>query len=187
MDISDIEINLLNKGDQESRFVRLVLPEDIKQGAYGLTLLFPDKGHFIKTIYVGDKISGEPAGPWPDISSYKQIKYEASYEDFVAGESSKWIASAHVGDTIVVTLGSNPTTGFKWSDTAEIQDQAILRQMDHKYIDPGQTNVVGATGREVWTFKALKKGTTTFSMEYRRPWENNEEPEWTYAATITIE
>ena len=56
MDISDIEINLLNKGDQESTVVSLVLPENIKPGAYGLALLFPEKGHLIKTIYIGESI-----------------------------------------------------------------------------------------------------------------------------------
>lgn len=129
MDISDIEINLLNKGDQESTVVRLILPEDIKPGAYGLALLFPDKGHFIKTIYIGENNPQESVFPWPDISSYKQIKYQAHYEDFIAEESSKWIASALVGNTIVVTLGSNPTTGFQWSATAQIQDQDILKQI----------------------------------------------------------
>jgi len=187
MDISDIEINLLNKGDQESMVVRLVLPENIKPGAYGLALLFPSKGYFIKTIYVGDTISNESAGPWPDIYSYRQIKYEAQYEDFITGESSKWIASAHIGDTVIVTLGSNPTTGFRWSDTAQVQNKDILKQIDHKCVEPAQTGVIGASGKEVWTFKALKEGTTTMSMEYRRSWENNEEPEWTFAATITIE
>ena len=72
LDISNISINLLNKGDQESTVIKLVLPADIKPGAYGLALLFPDKGHLIQTIYVGDNISNEPVGPWPDISSYKQ-------------------------------------------------------------------------------------------------------------------
>jgi inhibitor of cysteine peptidase len=187
IDISDIEINLLNKGGQESTVVSLVLPENIKPGAYGLALLFPGKGYFIKTIYVGDKISGEPAGPWPDISSYKQIKYEASYDDFVVGESSKWIASAHVGDTIVVTLGSNPTTGFKWSDTAQISNPEILKQIDHEFTPPEQTGITGKSGKEVWTFKALKVGTTEISMDYSRPWEGEEKAEWTFVTAITVE
>ena len=65
LDISNIGINLLNKGDQESNVIRLVLPADIKPGAYGLALLFPDKGHLIQTIYVGDNISNEPVVTFP--------------------------------------------------------------------------------------------------------------------------
>jgi hypothetical protein len=57
------------------------LPADIKPGAYGLALLFPDKGHLIQTIYVGDNISNEPVGPWPDISSYKQSPTTLILED----------------------------------------------------------------------------------------------------------
>ena len=71
MDISDIGINLLNKGHQEKTVITLALPANIEPGAYGLALLFHDKGYLIQTIYVGDKIPNEPAGPWPDISSYK--------------------------------------------------------------------------------------------------------------------
>ena len=187
MDISNCEFNLPHEGDQESWVIKMTLPADIESGAYGLALLFPGKDHIVQTIYIGDEISNEPVGSWPDISSYKQITYEATYEDFVVGESTRWIASAHVGETVIVTLGSNPTTGFKWSDTAEIQDQLIIRQMNHKYIEPEQTEVAGAAGKEVWTFKALNKGTTTISMEYRRSWESAEKTGQTFVATITIE
>jgi hypothetical protein len=72
MDISDIEFNLLHKGDQENTVVKMILPADIKPGGYGLALLFPDKGWVIKTIYVGENAPKESVFPWPDISSYKQ-------------------------------------------------------------------------------------------------------------------
>jgi len=71
MDISDIGINLLNRGEQDKRVITLALPGNIEPGAYGLALIFHDKGYIIQTIYVGDSISNEPAGPWPDIFSYQ--------------------------------------------------------------------------------------------------------------------
>jgi len=32
-----------------------------------------------------------------------------------------------VGGELTVTLGSNPTTGFQWSEEAEISDETIIR------------------------------------------------------------
>ena len=117
----------------------------------------------------------------------KEITYEATYEDFMEGESIRWIANAGVGDTIVVTLGSNPTTGFEWSDTVQISNPKVLKQIDHKFAPPEHTGALGASGKDVWTFKTLKAGTAEISMEYSRPWEGGEKEKWTFVATITVE
>jgi len=98
LDISDIDIDLLNKGDQENTVVKLVLPANIKPGAYGLVLLFPDKGQFIQTIYIGENIPNEPAGPWPDISNYRQlstniIRQELTVDDFSRQLHHNWVAT----------------------------------------------------------------------------------------------
>ena len=55
-----------------------------------------------------------------------------------------------------------------------------------KFIPPEKTEVVGASGKDVWKFKTLKKGTTTISMDYSRSWEGGEKEEWTFKATINI-
>ena len=117
----------------------------------------------------------------------KEITYEATYEDFMEGESIKWIANAGVGDTIIVTLGSNPTTGFEWSGAAQISNPEILKQVDHKFAPPEQTGALGTSGKDIWTFKTLKAGTAEISMEYSRPWEGGEKEEWTFVAAITVE
>ena len=46
---------------------------------------------------------------------------------------------------------------------------------------------VGAAGKEVWTFEAIKKGTTKVRMEYSQPWEGGLKAEWTYTLTVTVE
>jgi len=46
---------------------------------------------------------------------------------------------------------------------------------------------VGAAGTEVWTFEAIKAGTTEVRMEYSRDWEGGEQAEWTYTMKVTIE
>jgi len=95
------------------------------------------------------------------------------------------VMHAVVGEDLTVTLGSNPTTGFMWSEFAEISDGSVIKQVSHMFAGPG-TNVPGAPGEEVWTFKALKKGTTTISMEYSRPWIEEDIGHWTVTITANI-
>ena len=94
-------------------------------------------------------------------------------------------AEIAVDGTLTVTLCSNPTTGFQWSESAQISDTTVLQQTDHKFVSPEDTGVVGAAGKEVWTFKALKQGTSTVYMEYSRPWESKE-AEWKFTLTVAV-
>ena len=89
------------------------------------------------------------------------------------------------GNTFTVTLCSNATTGFEWSESAQISDTTVVQQTGHEFVAP-ETSLVGAPGNEVWTFKALKKGTSTISMEYSRPWEGGEKGEWTFNLTVVV-
>lgn len=90
------------------------------------------------------------------------------------------------GDSFTVTLCSNATTGFQWSESAQISDPAVVQQTGHKFVSPEAEGLVGAPGKEVWTFKALKKGTSTVSLEYSRPWEGGEKGEWTFNLTVVV-
>ncbi|MBA7505256.1 hypothetical protein ES706_03921 [subsurface metagenome] len=97
------------------------------------------------------------------------------------------VMHAVVGGELTVTLGSNPTTGFQWSEFAGISDETIIRQVDHKFVGPGIDKPPGTPGEEVWIFEALKKGTVTTFLEYSRPWESADTGLWTVTITTTIE
>ena len=118
----------------------------------------------------------------------KQASVEVSCDDFYQqNHISKEVAVA-VGGTVTVTLCSNPSTGFIWSETAQISDQSVLQQTDHKLVMPESEPPPppGTPGQEVWTFQALNKGTSTVSVEYSRPWEGGEKGEWTFVLTVTV-
>ena len=93
------------------------------------------------------------------------------------------VMSTVVGGELTVTLGSNPTTGFQWSEEAEISDETIIKQVSHKFVGP-ETDVPGTPGEEVWTFKALERGTTTILLEYSRSWTGA--GLWAVTITATI-
>jgi predicted secreted protein len=88
--------------------------------------------------------------------------------------------------SLVVSLCSNPTTGFKWNETAQISDVTVMQQAEHNFVSPGVSpGVVGVPGKEVWIFNALKSGATTIKMFYSRPWEGDGAV-WTYTLNVDV-
>ena len=92
------------------------------------------------------------------------------------------------GEWFTVTLCSNPTTGFRWDEEAQISDTGVLKQVQHEFIGPESEPPPppGTPGQQVWSFRTLKEGTATVSLEYSRPWEGGEKGEWTYTLTVTV-
>ena len=117
----------------------------------------------------------------------KQVSVEASCDDFMEEQHISKEVEVAVDGSLTVTLGSNPaSTGFLWSEAAQIGNQTVLQQTDHEFVPPEQTGVVGASGQQVWTFKTLKKGESTISMDYSRSWEGGEKAEWTFVLTVVV-
>jgi len=118
----------------------------------------------------------------------KQASVEIPCNDFYEQPHISQEVEVGAGDSFTVTLCSNPTTGFMWSESAQIGDQTVLQQTEHKFEAPKTTEppIEGAPGKEVWTFQALNKGETTVSMEYSRPWEGGEKGNWTFNLTVVV-
>jgi len=77
--------------------------------------------------------------------------------------------SVSVGAQFVVALAANVTTGYSW-ELDDPGDTVIVQFVDKQYVAPG-TDVLGAGGKECWTFQALAEGSTTLGLGYRRPFE----------------
>jgi len=117
----------------------------------------------------------------------KSAAVSVSYEDFQKQSSIVRDISVANGETVTVTLFSNATTGYKWEENTKISDPLVVQQLDHKYVAPGNTDgKVGAGGLEVWSFKALKAGTSTISTEYGQPWEKGTKGTWTFKLNVTV-
>ena len=59
--------NLLQAGSLTRTF-SMAVPDDIADGAYGLTLVIPDRGASVTTIRIGEN-PPQPAGPFLDVTS----------------------------------------------------------------------------------------------------------------------
>ena len=115
----------------------------------------------------------------------KGTSVEVSIDDFMNQKNISQQVAVPAGGVLTVTLGSNPTTGFKWI-LAKISDETVLKQEGESEFVLPEKQIPGASGKEVWTFQALKAGTATISMEYSRPWEGGEKGVWTYTLTVTV-
>lgn len=93
--------------------------------------------------------------------------------------------SLAVDQGATVILCSNQTTGFQWSEQAEIADTSVLTQTRHESVAP-TSDALGAPGEEKYSFKGLKKGQTTVHLEYSQPWDGGEKAIWTCALTVVV-
>ncbi len=145
----------------------------------------------VSTLLLMGEACGPPELPSPPILPVSPTPYSSvsiPIEEFPNHPHIDVVMHAVVGEELTVTLGSNQTTGFRWSEFAEISDETIVQQTSHKYV--GKEYEVppppGTSGEEVWTFTALKKGTTIISMEYSRPWIEEDIGHWTVTITANI-
>jgi inhibitor of cysteine peptidase len=121
-----------------------------------------------------------------DYDFLRDVKVELGYEDFEGQPHYSGSVEIRVGGKLTVVLYSNGSTGFIWSESAQISDQAVLQQTDHTFLPP-ESDQIGAGGKEVWTFKALRPGMSTVYLEYGRPWEGGDKKAWTFNLTVLVE
>ncbi|MGA9349804.1 MAG: protease inhibitor I42 family protein [Anaerolineae bacterium] len=88
------------------------------------------------------------------------------------------------GQTLVVTLEANPTTGYSW-EVAEPLDEQVLRQVGEPEFKQ-ESDLVGAGGVQILRFEAMNAGQTTFKLVYHRPWEKDVEPLETYSIEVVV-
>lgn len=72
-----------------------------------------------------------------------------------------------------ISLKSNPaSTGYSWYLITPINKNSKIQIINSGYNRP-QTNLIGASGKQFWQVKAVKRGTQSLLFEKRRPWEEN--------------
>jgi inhibitor of cysteine peptidase len=114
---------------------------------------------------------------------------EVSCDDFMRIQNIGREVAVPVNGSLRVTLCSNPTTGFRW-ESARIDDPTMLKETSHKFVPPQESKMPpapGTAGREVWTFRALRQGKSTISVDYSQPWEDGKKGAWTCQLTMAVE
>ncbi|WP_157535387.1 protease inhibitor I42 family protein [Nocardia inohanensis] len=126
-------------------------------------------------------------GPIPTTSNPPLTTTSASHEAVRLGQDANGKDLTLVpGQGLIITLPSNPTTGFQWG-LAEL-DQGIVKQNGSPEYrqDPSPEGMVGVGGQAIWNFAAAGPGATRLTLEYRRPWEQGAEPAQKFSVTVNV-
>lgn len=73
-----------------------------------------------------------------------------------------------VGDTVIIYLDENPTTGFLWSIDNGIEDVALLEDSEFRM---AEGTGVGGGGQRKLVFKAKTPGEVELKLKHWREWE----------------
>ena len=96
---------------------------------------------------------------------------------YEAGDS----ISVNNGDTFVISLDANPTTGYSW----QASPNADVEFVKSKQV-PGDSNAIGAPGTQQLTFKAVRQGSSALVLNYLRPFEPSVPPVQTEEFDVTV-
>lgn len=100
-------------------------------------------------------------------------------------EQSDCPMQLRTGQHLILSLPSNPTTGYRWA----IQDSAagVVRSLGpevYKSADDGQ--LLGSGGHSTWRFEAFAAGNGRLRLTYQQPWEPETEPTEVFDCSITV-
>lgn len=76
--------------------------------------------------------------------------------------------SVRCGDEFKIELESNPSTGYRWH--LIFFNKKILKFISSEFV-PKTASQIGGGGIERFNFKAIKEGTTSIKLVYKRAWE----------------
>ena len=73
-----------------------------------------------------------------------------------------------VGETLVIELASNASTGYKWELTGQSSSKIISFEGREYTQEEKNQNLIGAGGTDLWSFKGTKKGEAVLHLRYIR-------------------
>jgi predicted secreted protein len=85
---------------------------------------------------------------------------------------------ARVGQTFVIVLDANPTTGYSWSVVDSFGSR--IANVGSAFLRP-QSGRVGAAGKQILLFRATSPGATALTFRYVRPFDST-----TFAGAKTL-
>ncbi len=76
----------------------------------------------------------------------------------------------NTGDTLVLSLEGNPTTGYVWE--VESNDPAVIKPTGEPEFNP-DSSAIGAGGTYTFRFTAVAKGQDALRLIYHQPYDKN--------------
>lgn len=127
---------------------------------------------------------GTPTGSEPDRGGESTVV--PGGEVILDAEDGGSLVELRSGQVLVVTLESNPTTGYRW-EVSEV-DESVLAQIGEAEFQEApkeDEQMVGVGGTETFRFESAP-GSTTLTLVYHRSWETDVEPLETFTVEVTV-
>lgn len=120
-------------------------------------------------------------GLWIPSMHSKQTKIVQADESFNGRQ-----LEIHVGETLVISLSENASTGYRWITTPESAHkfENILRE--GKAETEGAARPPGRPGVRHFYFEAAQPGTVELELHYRRPWETAQPPAQKFKLRVRV-
>lgn len=93
--------------------------------------------------------------------------------------------AVNVGQDFLITLPSNPTTGYSWTAKASGSAVAVEGSAYQRSAGSGRP-MMGAGGQQLFILQAVKAGTATVTFSYARPWQKGVKAARTMTFAITV-
>lgn len=88
------------------------------------------------------------------------------------------------GQQLIVSLPSNPTTGYRWILHESAPEQ--LRSLGPEVFSNPKDDMIGGDGLSTWRFEARQAGSGRLYLTYQRPWEADVEPAGLFDCRIEV-
>ncbi|HKS14476.1 MAG TPA: protease inhibitor I42 family protein [Pseudomonas sp.] len=89
------------------------------------------------------------------------------------------------GQTLTLTLPSNPSTGYRW--LLQNPASSTLRSLGPEvYSHPEDAGIVGSAGQSMWRFQAQQAGEGHLILVYQQPWAPEVRPVQTFDCAISV-
>lgn len=100
-------------------------------------------------------------------------------------EQSDCPARLQVGQTLILSLPSNPTTGYRWQ-VRQTASQVLRSLGPEVYSNPEDAGVVGSAGVSTWRFQAQSAGEDELVLVYQQPWAPEVLPVETFGCKVSV-
>lgn len=93
----------------------------------------------------------------------------------LANNKPEELISLKRGNSTIISLPSNPTTGYSWSLNSKNTRNTIvgIKELPYK---PDNTGLIGSGGVQSWEVTGKKRGNAHIRFDYKRPWEKGVAP-----------
>ncbi len=88
-----------------------------------------------------------------------------------------------LGETLMVTLEGNPSTGYSW-EVVPAEQAVVAPQGEPEF--KAESDLLGASGKISLTFKVVAEGQQMLTLAYRRPFEKDVAPEKTVTFALVV-